>query len=103
MAHKFAFQWHVFTINYATTPPQFVPRGVMDLTTIDENGVLANGVYHEQPTSIDHPIKGAVGPLMSLMLAHTDASVARYEGLLVRDHLGDMTIAGRRLTPRPPP
>jgi hypothetical protein len=98
MAHKFAYRWSVFTVNYSTSPPQFVDRGYMDLTTMDDYGVLANGNYHEVPTNVDHPIMGTANQIgASLVLAHPDRRF-RFEGMLVRDKDGNMTIAGRRLT-----
>ena len=58
MTHKFKGDWRVFTFNETTTPPSLTDRGTLDINNIDDNGIIANGMYHERPTNVNHPIRG---------------------------------------------
>lgn len=101
MAHKFADYWNVFTMDDRTNPPTLVYRGRLDLRTMDENGILANGSYHEQATGTVRPIRGKVheiGDWEFLVLSHADAS-ARYRGQLSQEVGNQMKIFGTRFTP----
>lgn len=104
MAHKFAFIWRVYTFDETTTPPSLTDRGTLDLTTMDENGILANGMYHERPTKANHPISGRVnefGNETFLVLNHINAgSPSRYRGLLTHERQANLKILGTRFIPR---
>jgi hypothetical protein len=100
MPHKFAEQWRWWTVDYSS--PDLVKRGDMDLRGMLAGGSITHGPCHDPAgaplTDLDgHAYEDSAHLPKSLKLTNADGE--RFEGLLVRDQGGDMTISGRRIIP----
>ena len=99
--HRLAYPWTNFVKNNRITPPRLDNDGIIDLTNLSEGGILTDG-YYEDVNHIRYPINGKVYDVFGLTrieLLRNDGFM-RWEGVLVFDDSGQLTIAGRRFVPQ---
>ena len=105
MTHKLAYTWTTHVM-----PPLpgrgLIREGHMDLSTMDDNGILANGTFYLESGGSPRTLKGeAIGgnPVYYLTLReYDDRNILRatYDGLLAHESAnGRMVIVGKKHFP----